>query len=487
MAQTQDTVLLRDAVAAAKAGNKAQARQLLRQASVHNPNSELVWLWRASLSESPKEATFYLGEVLRVNPNNQKAAAWLARCKGQGTLVADGGAARPASSVVVPPPVSSPSGGAAREMSGTREMSTPRETASARPGVMKAPEGMGANSRPVAPLRTQGPPPQAHRTAPPAENLRPPEPAARPTPNVAPPPAASPFPATRTPVPVPSVRTPFPRPVSQPIAAGPVTPPQAEWPAPGTVLSPLPGLRAEQPAKAAAPTPAPPAPKWACPFCAYSSETSHRRCPTCKAITVLEDLREVEKNDGVTEKTVREALGRYEATPSDQRTFEHNVYLALGHLNLREATKAMPYLKLATSQRRNDWALLGVLDQIQWRKVILVVDDSLTIRKALSNFLEKNEFRVVMAEDGKKALEKLNEVVPDLVLLDITMPNIDGYQVCRTMKDNALTKAVPVVMLSGKDGIFDKVRGKLAGCSDYVTKPFDPEALLKTIRKYVKA
>src|ERR671930_1582424 len=82
MAQTQDALLLREAVTAAKVGNKAAARQLLRQASVHNPNNELVWLWRASLSESPKEATFYLGEVLRINPQNQKATAWMEKCKG---------------------------------------------------------------------------------------------------------------------------------------------------------------------------------------------------------------------------------------------------------------------------------------------------------------------------------------------------------------------------------------------------------------------
>ncbi|MBS1830070.1 MAG: response regulator [Acidobacteria bacterium] len=128
---------------------------------------------------------------------------------------------------------------------------------------------------------------------------------------------------------------------------------------------------------------------------------------------------------------------------------------------------------------------MGVLDQIQWRKVILVVDDSLTIRKALSSILEKNDYRVVTAEDGSHALKKLNEAVPDLVLLDITMPWMDGYEVCRNIKQKALTRKVPVVMLSGKDGLFDKVRGKLAGCNDYVTKPFDPENLLKTLKKYL--
>ncbi|MCC6367556.1 MAG: response regulator [Bryobacterales bacterium] len=225
--------------------------------------------------------------------------------------------------------------------------------------------------------------------------------------------------------------------------------------------------------------------RWRCPFCQAPSDSALRRCPNCRAVTVLEDLKEIEKNEGVHEKLVRDSLARYEATPADKRSFEQNVSLALGHLNLREATAALPHLKAASAQKRNDWALNGVLDQIQWRKVILVVDDSLTIRKALSSILEKNDYRVVTAEDGSHALAKLNEAVPDLVLLDITMPWMDGYEVCKAIKQKALTRKVPVIMLSGKDGLFDKVRGKLAGCNDYVTKPFDPDALLKTIKKYL--
>ncbi|MBI3681818.1 MAG: response regulator [Acidobacteria bacterium] len=210
-----------------------------------------------------------------------------------------------------------------------------------------------------------------------------------------------------------------------------------------------------------------------------------RRCPSCRAITALDDLKEIEKNEGVQEKLLRDSLARYEATPADKRGFEQNLSLALGYLNLREGTQALPHLKAAASQKKSDWTLLSILDQIQWRKVILVVDDSLTIRKALSGILEKNDYRVVTAEDGSHALSRLNEAVPDLVLLDITMPWMDGYQVCKVIKERALTRKVPVVMLSGKDGIFDRVRGRLAGCNDYVIKPFDPDGLLKTIKKFL--
>jgi twitching motility two-component system response regulator PilG len=412
MPQTQDALLLREAVTAAKVGNKAAARQLLRQASVHNPNNELVWLWRASLSESPKEATFYLGEVLRINPQNQKASAWLEKCKGVTAATVTTPGAMPVSAA------SQTSDPAPRPQATTQS-------------ILRATESVGTTTvRPVEPA----PQPSMTARSEPGPARMDPRPAERSRPTV----------------------IPFTPPVLK-TSAAPALQPQV------------------QPHK------------WRCPFCSYGAEHPVRRCPSCRAVTVLEDLKEIEKNDGVMEKVVRDSLSRYESTPTDQRSFEQNLNLALGHLNLREATAALPYLKAASGQKRNDWALMGVLDQIQWRKVILVVDDSLTIRKALSSILEKNDFRVVTAEDGSHALAKLNEAVPDLVLLDITMPWMDGYEVCKAIKAKALTRKVPVIMLSGKDGLFDKVRGKLAGCNDYVTKPFDPDGLLKTIKKYLSS
>ena len=83
------------------------------------------------------------------------------------------------------------------------------------------------------------------------------------------------------------------------------------------------------------------------------------------------------------------------------------------------------------------------------------------------------------------ALERINEVIPDLILLDITMPRMDGYQVCKLIRGNDVTKDVPIVMISGKDGFFDKVRGRMAGTSGYITKPFGPETLMKTVDAYL--
>lgn len=118
-------------------------------------------------------------------------------------------------------------------------------------------------------------------------------------------------------------------------------------------------------------------------------------------------------------------------------------------------------------------------------KTILVVDDSPTVRKLITGKLEKSGHSVLAAVDGMDALAKINEVTPDLILLDITMPRLDGYQVCKLIRGNESTKDVPVVMISGKDGFFDKMRGRMAGCSGYITKPFGPDTLMKAVETYI--
>ena len=125
-------------------------------------------------------------------------------------------------------------------------------------------------------------------------------------------------------------------------------------------------------------------------------------------------------------------------------------------------------------------------DSMPKNRKILVVDDSATVRKLISGKLEKSGHEVVCAVDGMDALAKLNEIAPDLILLDITMPRMDGYQVCKLIRNNPLTKDIPIVMISGKDGFFDKVRGRMAGTTGYITKPFGPETLMKALDVYIK-
>ncbi len=117
--------------------------------------------------------------------------------------------------------------------------------------------------------------------------------------------------------------------------------------------------------------------------------------------------------------------------------------------------------------------------------LVMVVDDSPTVRKLVSLTLERRGFRVISAFDGVAAIKELGACRPDLILLDINMPRLDGYRLCKLIKKHEATQSIPVVMLSGKDGMFDKLRGRLVGCSDYITKPFEADALTHKVAKYL--
>ncbi len=109
---------------------------------------------------------------------------------------------------------------------------------------------------------------------------------------------------------------------------------------------------------------------------------------------------------------------------------------------------------------------------------IMVIDDSNTIRRSAQIFLSQAQCEVILAEDGFDALSKIVEREPDVIFLDVMMPRLDGYQTCALIKKNPRLSAIPVVMLSSKDGVFDKARGRMVGANDYLTKPFTRESLL---------
>ena len=117
---------------------------------------------------------------------------------------------------------------------------------------------------------------------------------------------------------------------------------------------------------------------------------------------------------------------------------------------------------------------------------VLVVDDSNTIRRSAEIFLKQGGYQVVLAEDGFDALSKVNDHVPDLIFCDILMPRLDGYQTCAIIKRNARFAAVPVIMLSSKDGLFDKARGRMVGSQDYLTKPFTKDQLLQAVERHAR-
>jgi len=112
---------------------------------------------------------------------------------------------------------------------------------------------------------------------------------------------------------------------------------------------------------------------------------------------------------------------------------------------------------------------------------VLVIDDSNTIRRSAEIFLKQGGHEVLLAEDGFDALAKVNDFQPHLIFCDILMPRLDGYQTCAIIKRNARFASVPVVMLSSKDGVFDKARGRMVGAQDYLTKPFTKDQLLQAV------
>ena len=112
---------------------------------------------------------------------------------------------------------------------------------------------------------------------------------------------------------------------------------------------------------------------------------------------------------------------------------------------------------------------------------VMVIDDSNTIRRSAEIFLVQAGCKVILAEDGFDALAKIADHQPDVIFVDIMMPRLDGYQTCALIKKNAKFAATPVLMLSSKDGLFDRARGRMVGSNEYLTKPFTKESLLRAV------
>jgi twitching motility two-component system response regulator PilG len=115
---------------------------------------------------------------------------------------------------------------------------------------------------------------------------------------------------------------------------------------------------------------------------------------------------------------------------------------------------------------------------------VMVIDDSKTIRRTAENLLKKQGCEVITATDGFEALSKIAEHKPDIIFVDIMMPRLDGYQTCALIKHNSNFKDTPVIMLSSKDSIFDKARGRIVGSEQYLTKPFTKDDLIRAIQEY---
>jgi CheY-like chemotaxis protein len=243
----------------------------------------------------------------------------------------------------------------------------------------------------------------------------------------------------------------------------------------------------------------------ACPFCKAENPVQAFTCGGCLSTLTLSDLEMLLANSHADKVALRDAvkemLAVRDSRPLDEKELTN---VGIAYLNLRDFDAGFQYLQEASQLNPNNVvlgsqvnSLLIRLDEIRQQeeaaqsmpreKRILVVDDSATVRKLIAGKLEKCGHEVFCAADGIEAIEQLDNVVPDLILLDITMPRMDGYQVCKVIRGKESTKNVPVVMISGKDGFFDKVRGRMAGTTGYITKPFGPETLMKAVETYLSS
>jgi twitching motility two-component system response regulator PilG len=379
------TVVISEAIAAARSGQKDLARQLLREITEQDPNHEQGFLWMAALAESPAAAIAHLERVLSLNPNNAQALNALAVHRIH--------AARP---------------------SPQHEETPQRPTAF--PGARVA---AALNAAAAAP-----PPPMA--------GLR----------TVASPTAAAP----------PSHVTPRPAEVSELPIALPRTAPRNLW---------------------------------VCPLCETENIDGLNKCRRCGAIQDLEDIWALAENRGVDEAMVLKGADKWLQRLIGGPNFEAHLNVARAYLNLNRSAEAMLHVERACEMRATERGLRTVLETLRARKLVLAVDDSPTVRRLISVSLERKGYRVVTAEDGMQALVKLAEHTPALVLLDISMPKMDGYEVCKVIKRNQSLKHVPVLMLSGKDGVFDKIKGRIAGAKDYIAKPFDIAMLLHALDRHL--
>lgn len=240
-----------------------------------------------------------------------------------------------------------------------------------------------------------------------------------------------------------------------------------------------------------------------CAFCGYLNDPLAIACSSCLAHVSLSDLESLLANTNADKYMIRKAVEKMEKD-CRERPFNEAEYtmLGIGHLNLKNLQFGFDNLSIASKLNASNEVLAAQVRELEARmqqmrvddeahaalvkgKTILVVDDSATVRKLIAGKLEKSGHEVFCCSSGEEAMEQLKELTPDLVLLDIQMPNMDGYQVCRQIRGWVATANTPVVMISGKDGSYEKSRAEAAGSTGYITKPFGPETLMKAVEYYL--
>ena len=252
-----------------------------------------------------------------------------------------------------------------------------------------------------------------------------------------------------------------------------------------------------------------------CPFCWSPVTDKDSNCYYCKGYYRL-TASSSQVPDGAMTAIFQEAMQRYSRVLDREDNNRARFYMAMVKFNLQQWEEALDLMNaVVKSAPKNQYytdqlnilldlmastgdeteevydvndlesATATLSEQFSGPKTILVVEDSSTTRKVICITLAKEGYDVIEASDGIEAVNHLNDTKPDLILLDIILPRMDGYKVLSIIRENPDLRNVPVIMLTSRDGLLNKVRGKMAGSTAYLTKPFEPKKLLETIQKYL--
>lgn len=242
-------------------------------------------------------------------------------------------------------------------------------------------------------------------------------------------------------------------------------------------------------------------PAWACPVCEAADALAHAVCPWCGCLTTLRPPAAFARHRPSDPDAVTAAVDRLLTLPESATGYETYWRLAVALLNQQRFAEAMEELQTALTFRpesdelpRYIYSLRGHAESEQSRErraldagpAVLLVDDSATVRKVVTAALQAAGYRALVAANAAEALRAVRESgAPALFVIDADLPGTDGTTLCKTLRQSPDTAKVPVVMLTARGGLFERLRARAAGASHAITKPFDPAVLLEAVRSHV--
>ena len=244
---------------------------------------------------------------------------------------------------------------------------------------------------------------------------------------------------------------------------------------------------------------------WPCPICETRASCAQATCPRCKCLLNVDNPAAFEEQRAMDRPFLEAAAKKLYASTREQPNANAAYYLGVAYLNMGfyddglkaiQAAAKMPgaqavwtsqiekLLRHQTQRAKYAAVAASTPPASRSRPMVLVVDDSATIRKLVSVTLSGAGYEVIEADCGDTAMNQIREHgIPGTMVLDVNMPGMDGFAFCKLIRSNPDTAKTPVVFLTGKDGLLNKLRGQWVGASEYLTKPFDPQKLLQTVGK----